>query len=304
VSITGSYVGASFSAGVDSFYTLMKHTEVDYLDYRVTHILFANVGALTKNPLEAQRVFKQKAARFNGIAEELSLTFVPVNSNFLEIFNEPARHPANNCGALVTGSAVFAIRKLFKAYLFSSAGELSYFSFDEMDVCQYDLLNLSMISVDGLTFYSTACELTRMERLEYIQKYEIVRKHLSVCSIDNCNRCNKCIRTMGELYSLKSLDDFSHVFNVDEFKRKLWMRLGSNWGDKYEWRHGYNAEIKKKAKENKVHLPLLMYLSSMLIYRPIWIMRRWLSGNIKVRKLYQQLNVDVLLNGEKAYIDR
>lgn len=296
-------VGTGFSGGVDSYYTVLKHLHPATPSFQLTHLLFANIGALTHISTHANQIFAEKSKRMSVMAAQLGLPLVTVDTNYLDFFGAVTVEKTGGPDALKTCSCVYALRKLFKTYYFGSGMELERFTFSAVDPALYDILTLQTISVNSLWFYSSGAEASRMEKLEYIVDHPIVQKTLTVCADSNCNRCNKCIRTMMELYALKKLDHFADVFDVPDFKQHLATRFATNLARKQEYVDGYNQDTLRMAKQNHVRIPWLTKVL-LLGYKPFFALKAALRDNDRVRKLYYRFNLDKKLYGDTAVKQR
>ena len=88
---------------------------------------------------------------------------------------------------------------MWKTYYYASAGEpIQVNAGLTKSNADYDLLALSGISLDNLTFYSSCLPYQRMEKIALIADNPVVQKYLNVCSFEtkNCGRCEKCLRTI------------------------------------------------------------------------------------------------------------
>ena len=83
--INASGVATGFSAGVDSFYSVLKHLDNEEEEYKLTHLTFFKVGATGSFGGEkAERVFKHRVNQFKEYATLHNLEFVIVDSNISE----------------------------------------------------------------------------------------------------------------------------------------------------------------------------------------------------------------------------
>jgi hypothetical protein len=249
-------VGTGFSCGVDSFYSVLKHMKNKEKDFSVTHLLFANVGALKHDGGEvSKRIFDQKLKRFSSIAAKLGLSLISVHSNSMEFYLDRYYTPnvASPC-ALKTCACVHLLGGLFSVFYFASGLGLEKFGFLE-DPASYDLLTLSMISTDSLSFYSTGMEVNRISKVAYIVDNPIVQAHLSVDADENCSRCDKCYRTMFELYALNKLDAYSQVFDIPYFLSNIDKIAEEYFSKEIEWFDGFADEILQAMRQRGEPLP-------------------------------------------------
>lgn len=211
-------VGTGWTGGVDSTYTLMTHISPKEPGMKLTHLLVANVGTLeSDHNTELLHYMAQKAR--NGIARELELSVVAVDSNIQLMQEEPYLAVA----AFRLPAAVLALQKLFGVFLHSGAYEFSRFAFVQENSAYYELLPLTCWETDSTVFYSTGSHVSRIQKLRELSDFPLAKKYLHPCIYahrDNCGRCSKCVRTMGALYALGTLDDFGQVFDVEDFYQR------------------------------------------------------------------------------------
>ena len=112
-------VGTGFSAGVDSFYTVLKHLEPDEGSFKLTHLLIANIGAFTYASTEkTSKLFYKQVETLMPAANELGLPLISVNSNYNDFYldaNVKVEHRDYiSAGTpMKIASCVYALRKLF-----------------------------------------------------------------------------------------------------------------------------------------------------------------------------------------------
>lgn len=205
-------VGTGWTGGVDSMYTLMTHL---HGEKKLTHLLIANVGTLESDRnTELLHYMTQKARK--GIARELDLSVIAVDSNIQLLQDDHYLSVA----AFRLPAAVLAVQKLFGTFLHSAGCEFGRFAFVEENTAYYELLPLSCFETDCTVFYSTGSHVSRIQKLRELSDFPIAKAYLHPCIYvmrENCGTCGKCVRTMGALYALGSLDEFSQVFDLEDF---------------------------------------------------------------------------------------
>lgn len=216
--IGGREVGTGISLGVDSFYTIKKYLNPEYNDFKLTHLLNTNPRGtesdyvLNKLPAHLEEI--QKAS------DELGLPVTFLVSNIKEVFYKKGRFILMQI--YINVSSVFALRKMWKSYYYSTAHDLTHFN----------IVNSSKISNDNylllLAFAFTTPDFRvnigginteRDEKVSFISDFDVANKFLRVCvkEAKNCNKCFKCKRTLIELDRLGKLDEFSEVFDIDYY---------------------------------------------------------------------------------------
>lgn len=184
--------GAFFSAGVDSFYTVLK-----YLD-EITHLVFVENVFDPRVPTDEARDTARAAAA------DLGKPLVEVRANF--------RHLGDAAGVrhlLYHGSALAAIALLMQG----TVGRMliaSTFSYDLLRPWGSHVLIDPLWSTESLEIVHDGCEANRPMKLARLAESEVAMRHLRVCQNRplpglvvsdrlNCGACKKCLLTMTNL---------------------------------------------------------------------------------------------------------
>ncbi len=261
--INASGVATGFSAGVDSFYSVLKHLDNEEEEYKLTHLTFFKVGATGSFGGEkAERVFKHRVNQFKEYATLHNLEFVIVDSNI----SEHARMSYNYIHTFRSMSAVLALQKLFRVYYYASTGTIGDFCFNVVDVANFDFFNLNNFTVEGMQLYSVGLDCERLEKQEYIQEFEDTYKYLNVCNkeADNCSRCEKCIRTMAGFHCLGTLERYKDVFDIEYYKHNFAKCMGLLIGKKFDGTAEGNidAALVKTMKARGIAIPPAAYIKA------------------------------------------
>lgn len=259
-----SGVGAGFSAGIDSFYTILRNLDKGTSSHNLTHLTFFNVGACgygsDHGGKEAEKVFHERIEQFEPIVNKLGLKMVKVNSNLNDF--KPVNY--NWIHSFRSASAVLILQKLFSKYYYSSGAPLTYFGLDYHDSANYDILSSRCFSTESTQIYSVGLWEDRIEKVKYISRYPITYDVLNVCNDEamNCCVCDKCIRTMGELYALGKLQEYKKSFDVDRWFSHLTKYLSRVISKKYDGtvEAKFNQEILDTAKKNGIKIPMMSYV--------------------------------------------
>ena len=203
---------------------------------------------------KAEVQFEAECRRGKRVADELGLSFVPVNSNISSLYQGAflQSHAYRNC------SAVLALEKLFGHYYYASAGESEkLWTGLENDASD----NVWFFSTETVRFYMGSRERTRIEKLEFLSGYEVAKKYLHVCSNEsyNCGKCGKCFRTLLILELIGKLDQFAPAFETTEFyERKKWKKfvwiLDKRPDDQFA------ADMYAYMKKNNLQIPPIAWL--------------------------------------------
>lgn len=289
-------VATGFSAGVDSFYSVLKHSNMSY-DYKnVTHLLFTRNGAV--GPIyhgeQGRTMFNSLNQRFEKYAADLNLEYISIWSNLPDFYDNRYRV---GCDIISTASFVYLIRKLIGVYYWASALEADVLDFKEgeTDLGFIEPFTVPLVSVEGIRFYHSGSELNRIKKVEFIASNHVVQKGITPCGKDNgknCGKCCKCRRTMGELYAIGMLDYFKDSFPVDNYKKKYMWELAYEIAEDHT---PFPSEIMSTLKKNKkinIMKCILIYFMGWFVCKPIVIMRKILGRNYYIRKLYYFLHLD------------
>lgn len=217
---TAGGVGTGLSCGVDSFSTIASHLSEDCPDdFKITHFTFYNVGSNGMLGGEkARSLFKKRLEVVKACAEEIGKDLITIDSNLSEVLqmNFYETHSYRNV------SATLVLQKLFGVYYYSSAYALKYFELKPKSCGHYDIFNMNMLSTGSTEFFSTNPYETRVDKTRLISEYKPAAKHLNVCTVssDNCGGCEKCVRTLLTLEIQGKFNEFSPVFNLDNYNKR------------------------------------------------------------------------------------
>jgi hypothetical protein len=186
--IGGDRVGAFFSGGVDSFYTLLKHQD------EITDLILVRGFDIR---LEDQVLWTDASARMRDVARRFGKRLIEIETNVTEFSNRYVIWDFYYGPGLASVVALLS-PQVRKVYIPSGQ---SY---------QLIIPNGSHPLVDPLWSTETTeivhdgCEMTRAEKVLRIASNAVVHDHLRVCwkntgGAYNCGKCEKCLRTMVSL---------------------------------------------------------------------------------------------------------
>jgi hypothetical protein len=251
-------VGTGLSCGIDSFYTVIEHTDEScHPDYKLTHLAFFNVGASGDYGGDhARDLFQQRIEAVRRCADELQLPLVILDSNINEILdmNYVPTHTYRNV------AAVLALQKLFKTYYYSSGYSLRQFELSHAESSHYDVYALDMLSTNGTKFFSSGEIYSRVEKTDIVSNYPLSYDYLNVCvsAVTNCSRCHKCQRTLVTLDLLGKLDLYNKVFNLNDYQMNRSKYFGMVLGGRKD--DPFKQEIYDAIKRNNFQVPFGAYL--------------------------------------------
>lgn len=219
VKYNGVHAGTGVSCGVDSFYTILKHVDSHSSESNknIDTLCLFNVGSFGGGE-HGRSLFHERLLISFDVAGRMNKSLFYVDSNLDEFYKGKNFEKTH---AFRTLSIPLLFQKYFGYYYFSSSFSADLFTFSNDDPSRYDLFLIPNLCTDNLIFYSVGCETTRLGKVEFICKFDIVREFLNVCihSSKNCSKCFKCKRTMLEFYLINELDNFRASFDVDYFKQ-------------------------------------------------------------------------------------
>ncbi|MBI4699105.1 MAG: hypothetical protein HY758_09465 [Nitrospirae bacterium] len=185
-------VGAFFSGGVDSFYTLLKnHDEITKL-ILINGIMFESISERPKVTGEIRR-----------IAEELGKSLVVVEVNIREFSDEYTYWEDQYAGVALASVGLLLAPQFRKIYFASS------FPYEDWKPTAIHPLLEPLFSTERLTFEIDASDVGRPEKVARIAQSDLALRYLHACSKEfsyNCGKCEKCMRTMLALQAVGALE--------------------------------------------------------------------------------------------------
>jgi hypothetical protein len=184
----GGRIGCFFSGGIDSFYTLLKHTP------EITDLIFVHGFDI---PLSNTPLRGKVSESLRAIAKGLEKSLIEIETNLREF---------SDCYVswnFVHGAALASVG-LMLSPLFSRIYIAASCSYADLFPWGSHPLVDPLWSTGATEIVHDGCEATRVEKAAYIASNELAIKHLRVCwenpeGAYNCGRCEKCIRTMAIL---------------------------------------------------------------------------------------------------------
>lgn len=216
-------VGTGFSAGIDSFFTVLHYLLADDVlpNYRITHFIFSNVGSHGSfNSQRARVLFSSRYELIRGFPEELGIDFIKVDSNLSEILKmsfQKTHQPR-------TLSCALLLQKLFSKFYYASAFRYQdSFIGETDDIAHTDSSAVHLLSTETLEFISSGCQYSRVEKTRRVAFSDVANHWLNVCvnpeDGKNCSSCWKCCRTLFTLELLGVIDKFSEVFDLNKWRK-------------------------------------------------------------------------------------
>lgn len=213
--------GLLFSAGIDSFYSLLKLREAAAGPDCLINV---NAGADTN--------VKEWTASFDNleqVAAKIGLPLVFIDTNFQHMFNKLhiASHTIRNVSAatLLSGLVSTVYYSSSEAY-----ADLSYsLAKDEGVIGYIEPVFMASMRRQDIGAILFGLDSGRIKKTEIVKTSRIVQQHLDVCTNTqyqvergarplNCGTCMKCVRTLFTLDALGAVDEFGACFPVAQFR--------------------------------------------------------------------------------------
>lgn len=215
-------VATGFSAGVDSYAVLADyHFGNPPPRFRVTHLLFNNVGAHWAG---GEDLFHRRYERLRPIAERIELPFVKVNSNldaFYAGFTFESTHTFRNA------AVALLLQRGIGTFFYASGYGYEKAFIGPADSSNYsEAATLPLLSTRLLDAISVGAELSRVEKTLKLAEIPQTHDTLEVCWFDekghrvNCSKCDKCLRTMVTLDLAGSLDLYNRSFDLSAYRSR------------------------------------------------------------------------------------
>lgn len=265
----GTEVGSAMSCGVDAFYTILKnihHSKESGLN--VSIFTFFNAGSCGNyGGEEARALFLKRAERSRIVADKFGIEFLTVDTNINEFLHQ--LHEGSSTSRAL--SIPLAMQKLFGRYYLAAGYPYSHFCFDQDSMAAYDLLLVKTFSIKNIVFEVVGSETSRMQKVKFISKNDIVKESLNVCikTDKNCGLCKKCKRTLLELYILGNINDYNQCFDLQKFeanKKKIF-----RWS--LSVKNGTDMEEIVEALRKRQEYTLLDYIVGMILRFRLYLIR-------------------------------
>jgi len=209
-SVYGSARGtaAFFSAGVDSFYTAIRHLEeIDAL------ILVQGFDF----PWDTSELSDQLLSQVRAAAAALGKPLVEVRTD-LRAFSDPYAFWEHYHAAALASTAHLLAARFSKVYI-PATQTYAHLS----PIGSHPLLDPLWGSED-VELVHDGCESSRIEKVALLASQPAAQAHLRVCLVNwdgsyNCGRCEKCLRTMVAMEALGVLDRFPTFPNQVELSQ-------------------------------------------------------------------------------------
>jgi len=187
--------GAFFSAGVDSFYTLLKRRE------EITDLVLVYGFDID---LDDDVLRRRTSEVVRNVGRETGKHVIEIETNLRDVLKPFQAWP------MAFGVALAAVGHVLMPGL-TRLLIPSTNAYAELHPCGSHPVLDPLWSTEALEIVHDGCEAFRSEKIEMIAENELAMKSLRVCwedsrGIYNCGECGKCIRTMAGLAAAGALD--------------------------------------------------------------------------------------------------
>lgn len=262
-------VGAAFSGGVDSTFTLWSHLPQNQpiVSAQITHGLFVHGMDVLLRQIE---YYDRTLGIFKELFERLHLELIPASTNVYS-FNEYRIDWMYGFAPPLVGTALQLERLLNRFYVSSGDRVISLI----MSRNPGTALSWThhRLSTENLRILQYSPEVSRDEKIDAIRDWPEIWGTLRVCAslvrpddVINCCECGKCLDMMSHLEILGDLNNFTSFhkpFRTISLFRWLWRKFEPNFKAN---------QIRRLAWENR---RLDIWLVMLLLYIPGSI-RDWL----------------------------
>ena len=225
----GNGVFTGFSAGIDSFCTILEHRAGRVpAEYQVTHLLFNNVGSHGQSE-STQKIFQEKYARLERHSTSLDLPLIKVDSNLDSIMrlNFQQTHTLRNV------AVALMFQKSCAKYLYPSTLHYRDVRVERThDIAYADSIGVGLLSTETTECISSGGQYTRFRKTEIISSEPVTYEALDICVAGevavlagrtNCSQCWKCARTLLSLEIIGALPRYERCFNLDTYRKFRWL---------------------------------------------------------------------------------
>jgi len=209
-------VVSSFTAGVDSFFTVLRHPECKHY----IHVLGLDM------PIWKKEAHARLTARLESIAAQMGARFYRLATNLRETRWGKLPWETFASGAALAGSHL-QMESICGAGLIPSS-ELS----PDIPWGSHPLTD-SLFSTSSMRILHDGLSHNRLEKTEFVARFPLVLENLHVCFIGqdthgqddrNCSRCEKCLRNMLALDAIGKLGECK-TFDLSLYRVELAAQL-------------------------------------------------------------------------------
>jgi len=201
--IVSNKVAASFSGGVDSFYTLLRYFPGQCDVMPISYAFFIHGFDI---PLEDEESYEIAKDEYIKMMNDLDIELISVATN-AKAFTRGLNW--NNVFGTTIAGVAHSLEGLYQFYFLPSTQDNYMLSKEGTDPRLVPIL-----ATETTAIILDAGNISRPEKTEFIADKPITYENLRVCweqidGLNNCGRCEKCLRTMTELELAGKLSHYS-----------------------------------------------------------------------------------------------
>lgn len=217
-------VATGFSAGIDSFCTLADYQNIQLPSFRITHLLYNNVGSHGAAAVGGA-LFLQRLKNVTMQAQSFNLPLIWVNSNLDDFYAKTPQLNFAQTHTMRNASVPHLLSKGIGKFFYSSAFPVNQTVVGKKKYMGYiDPIILPLMTTNALQTFLVGATYTRVEKTlkvgQIVSSYTI----LDVCTKPHgeqqCSSCKKCLRTLLTLEIGGFLSYYHKRFNLTLYKKK------------------------------------------------------------------------------------
>lgn len=224
------WVASSFSGGVDSFHTLLKHGGADVpASERISRLMFIQGFDI---PLDDPDFYRTAAARLDDVASACGKELIQVATNARQLARKPVTWGRYH-GTVLVAVALGLQAGMQRLYIPSSYPYRDLFPWGSHPLTD------PLWSTESLEIVHDGCEATRVQKVvSYIAKSQVALDHLRVCWEShrgeyNCGTCEKCLRTKLNLEIAGVLQKAGALDSTLRYRDIAKMRVYGNHAERF-----------------------------------------------------------------------
>lgn len=194
---------ATFTGGVDSFYTLLRHKE------EISKLFYIHGLDIR---LESKDFLKKVSRHLRSVAQNLGIDLIEPVSNCKLLLEDYVDWRDIGYGPAIA-STILLTNHNIKTFYIPGAEDYNFLEGGGTHILINPLWNC-----DGTSFIYDGPEASRIQKVDYIVGSHEAQQNLRVCwqpvEEYNCGRCEKCIRTMVSIDLVGDISKYKKVFPV------------------------------------------------------------------------------------------
>lgn len=219
-------VATSYSAGVDTFATLLKYArESAPAELAVNSLTVFDVGAFGTGP-DAKKLFQTACDRMFRFAENDHLNTFTLDTNLGDFYlGRPSQFQMTHVIRNAAGALFF--QDVFRIYHYSSTYPYKELNHGQDDMSFIEAVLLPLLSTARTEFHCAGASLSRLEKTALIATMPETFDQLDLCVANpkkrervgktNCSACWKCRRALIHFEILGTVENYGAVFDLDRY---------------------------------------------------------------------------------------